>query len=214
VQAKSLSKGKTSADKGENEDSSVSSKDQDDQDGTLSQETNAHPKRHEKEKTAKKRKAPLGERQLAAAVVVEKNNSDNAANGDKGELDNTSVVSFPNAAETNDTSNNTTDMHAVTEKENEIFHNAWSVIEKNCQAATTVVNNSMWLYLWPCHLDKNSNFIVAMVNCNWNTWNDGVASEITHNILWNSDGTHTKHHAPKAGNDMSLVLAHLTKVNY
>ena len=129
-QTKQQSRGKTSADKGGNEDSSVSSKDEDDQDGTLSQETNAHPERHEKENTAKKRKAHSGERQLAAAVVVEKNDSDNAANGDEGELDNTSVVSSPNAAETNDTSNNTTDMHAVMEKENETFHNAWSAIEK------------------------------------------------------------------------------------
>ena len=63
-------------------------------------------------------------------------------------------------------------------------------------------------------MDENDKFVVGMVNCNWNTWNDKVASEITHNILWNSDGTHTKHHVPKAGNDMSLVLAHLTKVNY
>ena len=186
----------------------MSSKDEDDQDGTLSQETNAHPERHEKENMAKKRKAPSGERKLAAALVVKNNDSDNAANGDEEQLDNTSVVSSPNAAETNDTSNNTT------EKENETFHNAWSVIEKNCQAATTVVNNSMWLYLWPCHVDENGKFVVGMVNCNWNTWNVKVASEITHNILWNSDGTHTKHHVPKAGNDMSLVLAHLTKVNY
>jgi hypothetical protein len=163
---------------------------------------------------AKKRKATSGGRQLAAAVVVEKNNSANATDGDDGELDNTSVVSSPNAAERNDTSNNITDMHAVMERENETFHNAWSVIDENYQTATTVVDNSMWLYLWPCHLDKNNNFVVGMVNCNWNTWNDKVASEITHNILWNSDGTHTKHHVPKAGNDMSLVLAHLTKVNY
>ena len=70
----------------------------------------------------------------------------------------------------------------------------------------------MWLYLWPCHLDKNSNLVVAMVDYNWDTWDDGVASEITHNILANPDGSRTNNHAPRAGHDMSLVLAHLAKL--
>ena len=70
----------------------------------------------------------------------------------------------------------------------------------------------MWLHLWPCHLDKNDNLVMAMVDCNWNTRDDGVVSEITHNILWNFDGKRTIKHAPKAGHDMSLMLAHLTKV--
>ena len=214
MHANSLSEGKTSADKGENEDSSVSSKSQDDKDVTLSEEMNAIPEPHEKEKTANKMKAPSGGNKHAATVVVEKNDSDYTPNGDEEELDNTSVASSPNAAESNDTSNSTTDMHAVMEEYNETFRNAWSVIENNCLSTTTVVNNSMWPFLWPCHLDENNKLVVGMVNCNWNTWNNKVASEITHNILWNSDGTHTKHHVPKAGNDMSLVLAHLTKVNY
>ena len=68
-------------------------------------------------------------------------NSDGATNGEEGELHNTSIVSSPNAAETNDTSNNTTDMPTVTDKDNATFANAWGVIERNCEAATTVVNN-------------------------------------------------------------------------
>ena len=93
-------------------------------------------------------------------------NSSSATNGEEGELHNTSVVSSPNTAEPNNTSNNTTGMHTVTDKENATFNNAWDVIERNCEAATTVVNHSMWPYLWPCHVDKNGKLVVAMVNCN------------------------------------------------
>ena len=121
---------------------------------------------------------------MAPLVIV---NNDGATNGDKGELHNTLVVSSPNTTETNDTSNNTTDMHTVMDKENETFINAWDVIERTFKAATTVVNNSMWPYVWPCHVDKNGKLVVAMVDCNWNTWDESVTSEITHNILWNFD---------------------------
>ena len=79
--------------------------------------------------------------------------------------------------------------------------------------ASLPVNNSMWPFLWPCYEDKDGKLVVAMVACNWNTWDERVASEITHNILANFDGKKTKNHAPKAGHDMSLVLVHLAKVN-
>ena len=140
-------------------------------------------------------------------------NGNSARNENKGELHNSSIVSSPNVAETNETSNNTTDMPTVTDKENATFANAVDVIERNCEAATTVVNNSMWPFLWPCHEDKDGKLVVAMVDCNWNTWDERVASEITHNILAIFYGKKTKKHAPKAGHDMSLVLVHLAKVN-
>ena len=108
-----------------------------------------------------------------------------ATNGEGGILVDTLVVSSPNAAGTNDTSRETTDTPMVIEKENETFNIAWGVIETNCRAATTVVNNSMWLHLWPCHVDNNDNLVVAMVDCNWNTWDESVSVEITHSILAN-----------------------------
>ena len=106
-----------------------------------------------------------------------------ATNGEGGILVATLVVSSPNTAGTKDTSRDTTDISMATEKENETFNIAWGFIETNCKTATTVVDNSMWLHLWPCHVDEHDKLVVAMVDCNWNTWDEEVASEITHNIL-------------------------------
>ena len=61
-----------------------------------------------------------------------------ATNGEGGILVDTLVVSSPNAAGTNDTTRDTTDIPMVTEKGNETFNIAWGVIERNCKAATTV----------------------------------------------------------------------------
>ena len=61
--------------------------------------------------------------------------------------------------------------------------------------------------------ERASELIVAMVDCNWNTWDEGVPMEITHNILANFYGVITTDHPPRAGHDMSVILAYSTKVN-
>ena len=54
---------------------------------------------------------------------------------------------------------------------------------------------------------------MAMVGCNWNTRDEPVSMEITHNILDNCDRGLTTDHQPRARHDMSIVMAHVAKVN-
>ena len=62
----------------------------------------------------------------------------------------------------------------------------------------------MWLYLCPCHVNKKADLVVAMVDRNWNTWDEPVAVEIMHDILANLDGGLTTDHQPRAGHDISV----------
>ena len=55
--------------------------------------------------------------------------------------------------------------------------------------------------------------MVSMVDCNWNAWDSKVALEVTLNILANADGKLTKLHEPKAGHDMSVLMAHVHEVS-
>ena len=54
---------------------------------------------------------------------------------------------------------------------------------------------------------------MAMVDCNWNTWDKTVSMQIAHNILANFDGKLTVNHQPKARHDMALFMAYVAKVN-
>ena len=90
---------------------------------------------------------------------------------------------------------------------------AWQCIQRNCGARTCEINNTMWLYLWPLYVDEKDNLVVSMVDCNWNAWDSKVALEVTLNILANADGKHTKLHEPNAGDDMSVLMAHVHEVS-
>ena len=113
---------------------------QDDLNEELSQKSNASLEYNEEEITPKKGKEFSADNPVArevegfcaSPVLV---NNDNiipcATNREEGVRDDTLAVSSPNAAGTNDTSRNTTDMPIVTEKENETFDIAWGDIETN-----------------------------------------------------------------------------------
>ena len=86
------------------------------------------------------------------------------------------------------------------------------MISLHTNKKTVCINNTMWIYLYPCHVNKERKVIVSAVNCNWNTHNEKVSQEIAANILLNHDGKSTKNHEPIAGNDMSVLLAHMNEV--
>ena len=84
---------------------------------------------------------------------------------------------------------------------------AYKCINRHSQSSTYVVNNTMWLYLWPLYLNHDQKLVTSMVDCNWNVWNEKLGLEITHNIIANAKGENTKYHAPSAGHDMTILMA-------
>ena len=89
---------------------------------------------------------------------------------------------------------------------------AWVCVEQNFHTATCVNNNTMWLYLWPCHVNEKQDLVVAMVGCNWNTWDKSVSMKITHNILANFDRELTMDHQTKVGHNVTVLMAYSVKV--
>ena len=89
---------------------------------------------------------------------------------------------------------------------------ALKCIQSHCQTEVVSVNNTMWLYLWPVYVNENDNLVISMVDCNWNVWDEKLGLEITLNILNNADGKKTLLHAPSAGHDMTILMAHAYKV--
>ena len=71
----------------------------------------------------------------------------------------------------------------------------------------------MYLYLWPCYVNEKGHLVVAMVDCNWDTWDKPVSMDITHNIPANFDGALITNHQPRARHDMAIVMAYIAKVN-
>ena len=70
----------------------------------------------------------------------------------------------------------------------------------------------MWLYLRPLYVNNGGELVVSNVDCNWNVWDEVLGKEITLNILHNADEKHTKLHAPFAGHDMTILMAHVQRV--
>ena len=90
---------------------------------------------------------------------------------------------------------------------------AWKSVETNCKTVNCEINNTMWLFLWPCYVNKKKELVIANVDCNWGTWKKHVGDEITCNIIINAHGDKTKTHEPRAGHDMAAFLAHVYKVS-
>ena len=90
---------------------------------------------------------------------------------------------------------------------------AWQCVQTNCNKVNCEINNTMWLFLWPCYINANEELVIANVDCNWNTWKQHVKLEITCNIIINAHGDKTKTHEQRAGHDMAAFLAHVYRVS-
>ena len=89
---------------------------------------------------------------------------------------------------------------------------AWVITQKYTTAVNAEIHNTMWPFLFPCHVNDHDELVISMVDCNWNSLAEATADEITANILMNWDGNSTKSHEPKAGNDMSAFMAFMEEV--
>ena len=89
---------------------------------------------------------------------------------------------------------------------------AWVITQKYTTAVNAEIHNTMWPFLFPCHVNVHNELVISMVDCNWNSLAEATADEIAGNILMNWDGNSTKSHEPKAGNDMSAFMAFMEEV--
>ena len=89
---------------------------------------------------------------------------------------------------------------------------AWVITQKYTTAVNAEIHNTMWPFLFPCHVNVHNELVISMVDCNWNSLAEATADQITANILMNWDGNSTKSHEPKAGNDMSAFMAFMEEV--
>ncbi len=89
---------------------------------------------------------------------------------------------------------------------------AWVITQKYTTAVNAEIHNTMWPFLFPCHVNVHNELVISMVDCNWNSLAEATADQIAGNILMNWDGNSTKSHEPKAGNDMSAFMAFMEEV--
>ena len=60
---------------------------------------------------------------------------------------------------------------------------AWVITQKCTTAVNAEIHNTMWPFLFPCHVNDHDELVISMVDCNWNSLAEATALQITANFL-------------------------------